>query len=65
MQQQIGVGRLLERGAEGRHERVRQPLDEADGVRDQQLARVGQPHPAHQRIERDEERVGRHRVGIA
>ncbi len=61
---QIGFGRLFERGAEGRHQRVRQPVDEADRVGDQHLALVGQAHAAHQRIERDEEGVRRQRVGV-
>ena len=56
---EIGVGGLFERGAERRDQRVRQPVDESDGVGDQQLAAVGQPHLADQRIERDEQRVRR------
>ena len=59
MQHEIGLGHLLERGAERRHERVRQPIDEADRVGHQQLAAIRQPHAAHERIERDEQRVGR------
>ena len=58
MQQQIGVGGFLERGAEGGDQRVRQPIDETDGVGDQQLAGVGQADPPHQGIERDEQGVG-------
>ena len=50
---------LFERRAERGHQRVRQPVDEADRVRHEQLAAVRQAHLAHQRIERDEQRVGR------
>ena len=56
---------LLERGAERRDQRVRQAIDEADGVGHQQLAAVRQPHLADQRIERHEQRVGRVRVVAA
>ena len=38
---------------------VRQPLDESDRVRDEQLATVGQLHLAHERVERDEQCVRR------
>ena len=64
---QVGVGGLLERGAEGGHQRVRQPIDEANRVRHEQLALIGQAHAAHQRIERDEERVGQpaHRHAVS
>ena len=58
VQHEIGVGDLLERGAKRRHQRVRQPIDESDRVGDEQLAAVGQPDLADQRIERDEQRVG-------
>ena len=57
VQHQVGVGDFLERGAKRRDQRVRQPIDEADGVGHQQLAAVGQPHLPHQRIERHEQRV--------
>ena len=40
MQHEVGVGGLLERGAEGGDQRVRQAVDEADGVRHQELAAV-------------------------
>ena len=56
------AGDLFERGAKRRDQRVRQPLDEADRVRHEQLAAIGQPHLPHERIERDEQRVRRHRV---
>ena len=62
VQQQIRVGDLLERRAERRDERVRQPVDEPDRVRHEQLAPVGQPHLPDERIERHEQRVGRHRL---
>ena len=45
--------------AERRDERVRQPVDEPDRVRHEHLAPIGQPHLAHQRIERHEQRVRR------
>src|SRR5829696_7279799 len=41
---------------------MRQPLDESDGVGDQQLAPIRQLHAAHERIERDEQCVGGDRV---
>ena len=40
VQKEIGGSHLLERRAKCRHERMRQPLDEPDRVRDQQLAAV-------------------------
>ena len=57
VQHEIGVGRFFERGAKRRHQRVRQPIDEADRVAQQQLAAIGQVDAPHQRIERDEQRV--------
>ena len=57
VQQQIGLHHFLERGAERRDQAVRQAIDEADRVRQQDLRPVGQPHLAQQRIERDEQRV--------
>ena len=65
VQHQIGLGDLFERRAERRDQRVRQAVDEADGVGDEQLAAVGQPHLADQRIERHEQRVRRLGVGAA
>ena len=65
VQQQIGSGDFLERRAERGDQRMRQPLDEADRVGDQQLAPIRQLHLADQRIERDEQRVRRHRVVAA
>ena len=62
VQQQVGAGDLLERGAKRRDQRVRQPIDEADRVGDQQLAAIRQLDLAHQRIERHEQRVRRDRV---
>ena len=38
---------------------MREPVDEPDGVGHEKLAAIRQPHLSHQRIERDEERVGR------
>ena len=65
MQHQVGVGGLLQRGAEGGDERVRQPIDEADGVGHEQLAAVGQADLPDQRIERHEQRVGGLGIGAA
>ena len=62
VQQQVRLGDLLERRAERGDQRVRQAVDEPDRVRHQQLAAVRQLHAAHQRIERDEQRVRRDRV---
>src|SRR5712691_3010421 len=62
VQHQVGVARLLERRPEGGDQRVRQPVDETDSVRDEELAAVRQAQLPHERIERDEERVGRLRV---
>ena len=63
VQQQVGLGHFLERRAEGGDQRVRQPIDEADRVGDQQLAAIRQLDAADERIERHEERV--RRDGIA
>ena len=49
VQHEIGLAHFLECGAEGRHERVRQALDEADRVRDEQLTAVRQAHAADER----------------
>ena len=57
VQQQIGLHDFLERGAERGDQAVRQAIDEADRVRQQDLRPAGQPHLAQQRIERDEQRV--------
>ena len=57
MEHQVGLGRFLERRAKGGDQRVRQPIDEADGVRHQQLAAVWQPQLTHQRVERHEQGV--------
>ena len=56
---QIGLGDLLERRPERRHQRVRQPVDESDRVRHEQLAPVRQSDLADERIERDEQRIRR------
>ena len=55
VQQQVRLRHLLERGAERRDQRVRQLLDEADRVDQQQLPAAAQPDLAHQRVERHEE----------
>ena len=62
VQHQIGFGRLFERRAKRGHQRMRQAIDEADRVREQQLALIRQLHAADQRIERHEQRVRRHRI---
>ena len=64
VQHQIGVGGLFERGAKRGHQRVRQPIDEADGVAQQQLAPIGKVDAPHQRIERDEQRIRRFGIGL-
>ncbi|MCK7529291.1 MAG: hypothetical protein MZV64_72935 [Ignavibacteriales bacterium] len=43
--------------AERRDQRVRQPIDEPDRVRHEQLALIRQPHLAQQRVQRHEQRV--------
>jgi hypothetical protein len=58
VQQEVGLRDLLERGAEGRDQRVGQFLDEPDRVHEQQLAAAAEPHPAHERVEGHEELVG-------
>ena len=55
--EQIGGRDFLERRVKRRHELMRQPVDEPDRVRDQDLPRVAELHPAQQRVERDEQRV--------
>ena len=60
VQRQVRFGHLFERRAEGGHERVRQPIDEPDRVRDQQLAPIRKANLANERVERDEQRVGDH-----
>jgi hypothetical protein len=57
VQQQIGLHHFLERGAERRDQAVRQAIDEADRVRQQDLRALREPDLAQQRIERDEQRV--------
>ena len=58
VEQQVGVGGLVERRAERRDEIVRQLLDEADGVGDEDR-RLGRRHePADRRVERREQLVG-------
>ena len=59
VQHQVRLGHLFERRAKRRDERVRQPIDESDGVGHQQLPLVRQAHLPHQRIQRDEQRVRR------
>ena len=59
MQRQVRFRHLLERRPKRRDQGVRQPVDETDRVRDQQLPAVAQTNPPQQRIKGDEERVGR------
>ena len=65
VEQQVGVGELLERRAERVHEVRRQVADEAHRVGDDHLAVAREAQPAARRIERREELVlGEHvRVG--
>ena len=58
VQHQIRLGDFFERRAKGRDQRVRQPIDEANGVGHQQFASIGQAHPPHERIQRHKQRVG-------
>ena len=57
MQDQVRLGHLLEGRAKRRDQRVRQAIDEADGVGHEQLTVVGEPYLTDQRIEGDEQRV--------
>jgi hypothetical protein len=57
VQQQVGVGHLLEGGAEGLDELVGQRPDEADGVDEGVVAPVGGLGPAHRRVEGREQLV--------
>ena len=59
VQHEIGLRHFLERRAKRRDQRVRQTIDEPDRVRHEQLAAVGQPDLPDERIERDEQRIGR------
>ena len=61
VQHQVRLGHLLERRAKRRDERVRQPFDEPDRVRQEQPPLVRQAHLPHQRIERHEQRIRRFR----
>ena len=65
VQHEIGIGGFFERGAKRRDQRVRQAIDEADRVAQQQLAPIGQVDAPDQRIERDEQRVRRFRIRLA
>ena len=59
VQQEVGLGGLGERGAEGGDEVVRQVADEADGVGQHDAgAAVGHVHAAQRRVERGEQLVG-------
>ena len=55
--EQVGVVQLLERRAEGRDERRRQLVDEADRVRHEQGTAAGERHAPRRRIERGERLV--------
>ena len=57
MQQQVGVARLLERGAERRDEMVRQLADEADRVGEQHVRVLAEVDLARERVERGEQPV--------
>ena len=54
---EVGLGHLLQRGAEGLHEMVREMADKADGVRDGALATTGQRELAHRGVQGGEEGV--------
>ena len=57
VQQQVGVGQLFERGAEGGDQVLRQVGDEADGVGDHHLALAREAQAAAGRVEGHEELV--------
>ncbi len=57
VQQQVGLGDLLERGAERLDELVRQGAHEADGVDERVEPPVGRLGPAHGGVEGGEELV--------
>ena len=62
MQREVCFGDLLERGAKRGDERMRQTIDETHGVGDEQFAAIRKTNLADERIQRDEERVGREGV---
>ncbi len=65
VQQQVGVGRLLQGGAEGLHQLVRQVADEAHGVRQRHRGlHLLQVHRAGGGVERGEQLVGDVGVGL-
>ena len=59
VQHEVGFGNLLERGAERGNQRVGEAIDEPDRVRHEQFTAVRQANLPDQRIQRDEECVGR------
>ena len=63
VQEQVGVVQLLERGAEGGDQILRQVADEADGVGDDDLALLGEAQAAAGGVERGEELVLDEHVG--
>ena len=62
VQEEIGLGHLLQRGAERRHQGMRQPIDESDRVRNEHGASIRQAERPHQRVEGNEQRVRRRRL---
>ena len=58
VQQKVGIGELLERGAEGRDECCRKLVHESDRVRDQDRDAPGKTGPSCRRIERRERLIG-------
>jgi hypothetical protein len=62
-QDYVGLGDLLERGAERRHELVRELVDKADRVAEQGRASARQLDPAHRRVEGGEKLVRSQDVG--
>jgi hypothetical protein len=59
MQRQISLGDLFERGSKRRNQGVRQAIDEADRIGDQELAGIRQADLPDQRFEGDEVRISR------
>ncbi len=57
VQQEVGLLHLFERRLERGHQVGGQFLNETNGVGEEHLAPVGQPHQAGRRIEGDEQRV--------
>ncbi len=62
VQRQIRFGHFFQRGAERGDQGMRQSIDESDRIGDEQLALIAELDLPDERIERHEQRVGRHGV---